>query len=422
MKFNSRRSQMIGTITLACFCIAVMFQNCGGGIKPFESANSLSTTNHSLTGVLSDPPLQFSFALGQPDFASVTKSQTLSASTLTGEENKFHYDGKHFIVSDFEHSRVLIWNQRPSNFNEPADLVLGQSDMASGECNRGQNMPSANTLCYPGGVFSDGVKLFVTDYSNGRVLIWNSFPTENGQPADVVLGKSDFNSDTSLEVTDKDFLGPWHVSVSANKLIVTDYDNHRVLIWDSIPHDNYTSANIVVGQPDFASYAAARNPPTASGMYHPYEAISDGTHLIVTDEGNQRVLIWNQIPTQNGQSADAVLGQSDFSSSLSPTTATESSLKSPKSVYIHRNKLYILDSGFRRVLVWNQIPTQNGQPAHLVYGQTSMTSVDPVPTQFDERHLNTYAEGLFVDDNMIVIGDPTNFRILILDPLYIAPM
>ena len=41
---------------------------------------------------------------------------------------------------------------------------------------------------------SDGSKLLVCDKDNNRVLIWNTVPTTNGQPADVVVGQTDFTS------------------------------------------------------------------------------------------------------------------------------------------------------------------------------------------------------------------------------------
>ena len=43
---------------------------------------------------------------------------------------------------------------------------------------------------------------------------------------------------------------------------------------------------------------------------------SDGTHLFVADYDNNRVLIWNNIPTSNGQAANMVLGQPNMTSSL----------------------------------------------------------------------------------------------------------
>ena len=43
---------------------------------------------------------------------------------------------------------------------------------------------------------------------------------------------------------------------------------------------------------------------------------SDGQRLYVTDLGHNRVLIWNSIPTQNGQAADVVVGQPNMTSEL----------------------------------------------------------------------------------------------------------
>ncbi len=46
----------------------------------------------------------------------------------------------------------------------------------------------------PQGVWIQGSKLFVADTQNNRVLIWNTIPTQNNQPADVVLGQPDFTT------------------------------------------------------------------------------------------------------------------------------------------------------------------------------------------------------------------------------------
>ena len=35
--------------------------------------------------------------------------------------------------------------------------------------------------------------LFVSDWGNHRVLAWNQFPEENGDPASLVLGQEDFS-------------------------------------------------------------------------------------------------------------------------------------------------------------------------------------------------------------------------------------
>ena len=51
---------------------------------------------------------------------------------------------------------------------------------------------------------------------------------------------------------------------------------------------------------------------TQNGMNLPLAVASDGVHVAVADTANNRVLIWNKIPTTTNQNADIVLGQPDF--------------------------------------------------------------------------------------------------------------
>ena len=51
-------------------------------------------------------------------------------------------------------------------------------------------------------------------------------------------------------------------------------------------------------------------------MLNPTSVTTDGTRLFVSDLGFNRVLIWNTIPTANGQAADVVVGQPDMVSSI----------------------------------------------------------------------------------------------------------
>lgn len=99
-------------------------------------------------------------------------------------------DGKRLIVADTYNNRVLIWNTIPEKNSTPADLVLGQVNMI-------ENTPgtSADKLRWPQGVSTDGNRLAVADAYNDRILIWNTFPVQNGQPADLVIGQPDFTSD-----------------------------------------------------------------------------------------------------------------------------------------------------------------------------------------------------------------------------------
>lgn len=92
-------------------------------------------------------------------------------------------DGKALLVADRWNNRVLIWKSAPAK-NTPPDLVLGQPDFTQNNSGAGRHQ-----LNWPGNVAItlDGKRIAVTDTSNDRILIWNSFPTKNGQPADLVL-------------------------------------------------------------------------------------------------------------------------------------------------------------------------------------------------------------------------------------------
>ena len=101
-------------------------------------------------------------------------------------------DEKRLFVPDILNSRVLIWNSIPTKNNTPADIVLGQPNFTSSTANNGGR--SASTLQSPNGVLIYKGKLFIADNTNCRVLIFNSLPTTNGASANVVVGQTDFTS------------------------------------------------------------------------------------------------------------------------------------------------------------------------------------------------------------------------------------
>ena len=211
-------------------------------------------------------------------------------------------------ISDSCNNRVLIWNQIPTQNNAPADIVLGQANFSSNGDNRGRAVAS-NTLSYPCHLCTVSGKLIVADLENKRILIWNSLPTANGQAADVVLGQWDFNS--NLWSTAQNLTTKIEgVATDGQKLIAVDKDNNRVLIWNSIPTSNAANADVVIGQ---SSFSANSSGASASQLYGPTTASIHNGRLFICDRGNHRILRFNTIPAVNGASADKVYGQSNFS-------------------------------------------------------------------------------------------------------------
>ena len=106
-------------------------------------------------------------------------------------------------------------------------------------------------------------------------------------------------------------------------------------------------------------------------MRNPSGVASDGHVVVVADTDNNRVLIWLSIPTQNGQAADVVVGQPNFTSGGinyggSGSTPSAKGVRSPQGVWIQDGRLYIADTMNNRVLVFNSIPRSNGATADLV--------------------------------------------------------
>ena len=94
-----------------------------------------------------------------------------------------------------------------------------------------------------GGIASDGTSLFVSDSGANRILIFTPIPTENGAAAVNVIGQDSFTADASNDhnqddvtdsgPTERTLSSPSGIRVVGNRLMIADEGNHRVLIYDS---------------------------------------------------------------------------------------------------------------------------------------------------------------------------------------------
>jgi uncharacterized protein (TIGR03437 family) len=88
-------------------------------------------------------------------------------------------------------------------------------------------------------------------------------------------------------------------------------------------------------------------------MSLPRYAFSDGTRLFVADGGNDRVMVWNSMPTQSGQPADAILGEPDeFSDNTGQNPDGSDAFQTPVSLAFDGLNLYVGDTFNRRVVVY----------------------------------------------------------------------
>ncbi|MFA4982009.1 MAG: NHL repeat-containing protein [Candidatus Omnitrophota bacterium] len=279
-----------------------------------------------------------------------------------------------------------------------ADVVIGQPDFRTTSAGTTQRNLNA-----PHGIFTDGQRLFVTEVNNNRVMIWNSIPVLNDAPADIVLGQAVFT--TSAAGTGRSGLnGPRGVCYAGGKLFVADWGNNRILIWNTLPTVNNAPADVVVGQPDFDTVSSG---VSQSKMYRPNMLHSDGKTLIVPDEYNNRVLIFKSIPVSNGAPADNVIGQADFTTNSQGTARDK--IDRPNSLFFDSQRLFISEYDNNRILIYNSIPSFNGAPADIVLGQpdftTSSSGLGP-----DRFHI---PGKVFSDGKRLYVPDVNNNRILV---------
>ncbi len=132
---------------------------------------------------------------------------------------------------------MLIWNSLPQG-NTPPDIVLGQPDFNS-------NNPGAdlNQMNWPASITTDGQRVLVADTYNDRILIWTEFPSQNGVPADIVLdGKAGLASFGQVSKTS--FHWPWGIWTDGEKVALTSTQGGYVLIWNSFPSQNNQPADL----------------------------------------------------------------------------------------------------------------------------------------------------------------------------------
>ena len=261
--------------------------------------------------------------LGQPDFTTLQVPPPVTASGLRAPQGVWFQSGK-FFVADTQNNRVLIWNSIPTKNNQPADVELGAPNFTTvpnADQTTASVQAAANTLLSPVSVTSDGTHLFVSDLGFSRVLIWNSIPTQNDQPADVEVGQVDMTYGVPDDNTD-------------------------------LCASNGTDVN---GNPLYPAVCA-------NTLNFPRFALSDGARLYIADAGNDRVLVFNTIPTQNAVRADEILGQPDeFSDVVTSTSdifepnlaqSASNVTATPTALAWDGTNLYVTDPSNFRVLVF----------------------------------------------------------------------
>lgn len=322
------------------------------------------------------------------------------------------------FVSDTGQNRVFIWNTIPTTeFAEP-DVILGQELIEDSGRNSNASV-SSKTLHYPSGLWSNGEKLIVADAWNHRVLIWHTLPTKNAQPADVVLGQPNFETNQpnvegqAANPKANTLNWPYGVFSDGKSLWVADTGNRRVLFFDDIPTENFAAANKVIGKPDFNTRDYENNDPI-----WPYSIkISENGVLAIADTQFYRILVWNDKNNAFSKPANIIIGQDNFDACgqnqfrLSPEANT---LNWTYDACFYKEGILVNDTGNSRVLVFDSIPKSNNASADWLIGRPDFqTSSEYKGNLTGTQSAIYWPFSITTQNNQLFIADTGNHRIII---------
>lgn len=323
------------------------------------------------------------------------------------------------IVADTGQNRVFIWrnaDQLPE-FAEP-DLVLGQSETNATGRNAGEGV-SASTLQYPSGIWSDGQRLIVADAWNHRVLIWHQWPQKNGQAADVVIGQPDFEHNQpnvagiGASPNAQSLYWPYGVCSDGQSLWVADTGNRRVLFFEKIPTQNYQSADAVIGKTSFQD----RDYEQEDAIW-PYSVkIGPRGEMAITDTQYYRVLLWQNWRDALQEKAQVIVGQADLESNgmnqygLFPQANTLSWCYDSA---FYRDGLLVADTGNSRVLCFQQVPLTSNATADNLIGKAHFNlGSENRDTLFGTEQSLYWPFSLSIEQSQLAIADTGNHRIIL---------
>ncbi|HEX4386403.1 MAG TPA: hypothetical protein VH083_25790 [Myxococcales bacterium] len=355
---------------------------------------------------------------GAPAADGLAQSIVPSAGALFGPRGAClsGADGPLFVC-DTGHHRLLVWRRAPSEACE-ADLIFGQPDFAS-EGRNARGAVSGATLNVPTGIACENGVVAVADAWNHRVLLWHDGLQHSHQPPDVVLGQID----RAAGLANRGRRAPradtlnwcYGVALHQGRLFIADTGNRRVLVFDQLPERDGAAADLVLGEKDFTTRDDnASGPAGPAGMRWPHGmAFVDGAFL-VADAGDNRVMVWRKLPTENGAPCDFVLGQRDLVSvdhnqaSYLPTSTT---LSMPYGLALLQQRLVVADTANSRLLGFEKL-SANAAATRLC-GQTSFGDKGDNRWGFARSDSLCWPYAVSACGSTLVIADSGNNRVLL---------
>lgn len=370
--------------------------------------------NHRVLGFELASPTNATVVMGQPSFTQNGFDQSAAVTAGgAGLPRGIALDGDELFVAEAGRHRVLV-HELPIVPGREPKRVLGQPSLGSMLPNSGAS-PAASTLASPSGVHADARRLVVADTGNHRVLV---YPRGAGE-ASLVLGQADFTSaaaNRGAAATPATMASPSAVFVDGDRLFVADTGNHRVLVWNSFPTTNGRPADVVLGQPSGSSSApnGGRGVASATSLASPSAVLVVDGSLYVSDTGNNRVVGYQGVPATSGAAAVVILGQKDSSSRLPAADIQDRShLAGPIALAQDGANLYVADRDTNRIVVFDISSLGTGVLALQLFNANSGLP-GTAPSGLAVRNSELFASRLFVadsaNDRLVVIGPVSRLR------------
>ncbi len=333
-------------------------------------------------------------------------------------------------IADTANNRVLAYQyQTQLTAGSYADLILGQQNQYSSLA-EGPGRALTTGLNGPTGLAVDSAgNLYVADTGNNRIL---RYPKPFSQPAgyqfpNLIIGQTSFNGAASnsggvkastLFLSGGSFFAHTGLTLdAAGNLWVADTGNNRVLRFPVsvlTAGQNGPSADTVIGQKDFVSSVSATSQTSLTNLTNPTSVSFDSTGNMLVADGQHRVVVFPPGSTTNS-SATRYLGIA-VPASTQPSAVQVGFITS---VVAAGSNVIVVDAGFNRVLTFGAVSTwptgglQLSPTANVVTGQPDFMS--SMANQGGVPAANTLSGpvDVAVSPSELFVTDAGNNRILV---------
>ena len=320
--------------------------------------------------------------LGQPSLTVSNLGVVSQSSTYSPSGIEYDPVRNYLYVSQYDARRVLVYDVETIDDGEDAIYVIGQQDFTSNATATTQNgMNTPHGTAYD----SEHSLLFVAERFNNRILVFDfSSGITNGMNASYVLGQPGFV--TAVAATTQNGLnegGGMDYDSENNRLFVFDRSNARLLVYDlSGGITNNMNASYVLGSTDFITASSGVTQSKFSVSINDIEYDTTTGQLFVADGNNRRVLIFNALPSDisNGANAVAVLGHSDFVTNTDNIFTQSGTPNTGGVVYDPgNNRLYV--GGARRTSIFDFVKLSDTNPTNAIQNTAYSRSLSTTNSQ-----------------------------------------